>query len=144
MQGKQVEQHLNVQPHFHRREVKCLLAGLIVHHPQVQLPIPNPAVHPVHLTADPQHSIWLRNYHGWQGSIFSERELKGQRHKIRVPQLLRHLVHHRVGHIAQAGKEIAEAGVPRLEVVELLLHISVDIGSDQGMELLLSHLGKAA
>ena len=59
LEGEEVEEHLNVQAHADRREVKGLFAGLVVHHPEKELSVFQPAVHPVHLAADPELAVGL-------------------------------------------------------------------------------------
>ena len=51
LQGEEVQQHLDVQPHPHRRQIKGLAAGLIVYHPQIELAVFEPSVYPVHFAA---------------------------------------------------------------------------------------------
>ena len=63
LQSEEIEQHLDIQAHLHRREVEGLPAGLVVHHPEVQFAVPDPAVHPVHLTAQAQLAVGLREHH---------------------------------------------------------------------------------
>ena len=63
LQREQVQQHLNIQSHPHRRQIKGLAAGLIVHHPQIQLIILDPAVHTVHLAAHSKFRVRLPDHH---------------------------------------------------------------------------------
>ena len=52
LEGEEIQQHLDAQPVPHIREVEGLAPGLVVHHPQIELAVVEPAVHPVHLAAD--------------------------------------------------------------------------------------------
>ena len=143
MEGEEVEEHLNVQAHADRREVKGLFAGLVVHHPEVELPVLHPAVHPVHLPPYPQLPVRLGNHHGGKVPPVAKGELEGQGDEIGAAKLLRRLVDDGVSGTAQTGKEIAEAGVPVLEVAQLLLDVLVDVFADEGVEGFLVHLGEA-
>ena len=144
LQGEEIQQHLDIQTHFHRRQVKGLFAGLVVHHPEVELVVLDPAVHPVHLAADAQLRVGLGDDYCRQLAPVAEGQFEFQRHEIRVPQLLRHLVDDRVGGVPQAGKEIPEPGIPPLQAVELLGLVFADVLPRQGVERLLVHLSKAA
>ena len=145
LEGEEIEKHLDVQAHADRREVEGLFAGLVVHHPEVELPVLQPAVHPVHLAPYPQLAVRLGDHHGGEVRFraVSKGELEGQGDKVGTAELLRRLVNDGVGGRAQAGEEVAEAGVPVLEVAQLLFHIFFDVLADEGMEGVLIHLGKA-
>ena len=52
LQGEQIEQHLQIQPVPHIGQVKGLVAGLVVHDPDIELTVMFPAVHPVHQAGD--------------------------------------------------------------------------------------------
>ena len=144
LQGKEVEKHLNVQSHLHRRQVEGLFAGLVIHHPEVQLAILYPAVHPVHLATQPQLGVRLGHHHGGQGTIVAEGQFKFQRDKIRMPQLLCHLVYDGVSGVPQTGKQVLEPGVSPLKIVQLLLHIQVDVFPHQLVQLFVIHCREAA
>ena len=144
LQSEEIEQHLDIQAHLHRREVEGLPAGLVVHHPEIQFAVPDPAVHPVHLAAQTQLAVGLRNHHRRQISPVTEGELKGQGHEIRMAQLPGNLVDDGIGRPAQPGEEVAEPGIAVPEVVQLPLHILLDIPAHQGVESLVLHRGKAA
>ena len=144
MQGKEVQQHLDVQAHADIGQVKFLFAGLVVHHPDVQLVVLDPAVHPVHLAPYPQLAAGLGDGHGRQRPVLpAEGQLKGHGNKVGVPQLLRHLVDDGVGGGPQPPEKIPEPGVPVLEVVQLPGHILVDILPHQLVQPVVVHGGKA-
>ena len=143
-QGEQVQQHLNVQAHPDGGQVKGLFAGLVVHHPEIQLVVLHPAVHPVHLAADPQLRVRLADRHRRQLPAVAEGQLEGQGHEVGAAHLLGDLVHHRVGGAAQPGEEIPEPSVPALQIPQLFHRVLVDVPPHQGVEILLPHGGKAA
>ena len=94
LQGEQVQQHLDAQSVPHIRQVECLFAGLIVHHPQIELAVLDPAVHPVHLAADGQALIPLGDGHGRQLPVLSaEAQLKGHGLEIRHRHLIGDILH---------------------------------------------------
>ena len=144
MQREEVQQHLDIQAHSHRAQVKGFLAGLIVHYAKIELAVLHPAVHAVYLTAKTQLRTGFRDHHGRHGLAVAKVHLEGDGNKIGMAQLFRHLVYDGVGHIAQAGEEVPEAGIFLLEVVQLLLHVKVNIFAHQGVEVFLLHPGKAA
>ena len=145
LQGKEVQQHLDIQSHADVGQIKFLLAGFVVHHPQVQLVVLDPAVHPVHLAAYPQLPVRTGNGDGRQSSVLpSEAQLEGHGDEIRVPQFLRHLVNDRVGVGPQPPEQVPEPGGTVLEIVQLLFRILVDILPAQAVKLFVVHRGKAA
>ena len=144
LQGEQIEEHLDIQPHLHRRQVEGLFARLVVHHPQIQLAVLYPTVHPVHLAADSQLSVRLRYHHSGQRAVVAEGQLKFQGDKVRMPQFLCHLVDDGIGRVPQTGKEILKPGVSLPEIVQFLLHIQVNVVPDQLMQLLVIHRREAS
>lgn len=72
-----------------------------------------------------------------------EGQLKRHRHKVRTAQLRRHLIDHGISRCPQTGKEISEAGISILEIVQLLLHVALRIPAHKAVQLLLLHSGKA-
>ena len=83
LQRKEVQQHLDTQPIADIREVKALFAGLVVHHPQIQLPVVEPAVHPVHLAGHRQGGAALLHGDGGQIAVpAAKAQFEGHRRKI--------------------------------------------------------------
>ena len=145
MQGKEVQQHLNIQSHADVGQIEFLLAGFVVHHPEVQLIVLDPAVHPVHLAAYPQFPVRPGNGDSGQRSVLpSEPQFEGHGDKIRVAQFLRHLVNDSVGVGPQTVEQIPEPGGTVLEIVQLLFRVLVDILSGQAVKFFVIHRGKAA
>ena len=145
MQGKEVQQHLNIQSHADVGQIEFLLAGFVVHHPEVQLIVLDPAVHPVHLAAYPQFPVRAGNGDGRQRSVLSaESQLEGHRDEIRVAQFLRHLVDDSVGVGPQTVEQIPEPGGTVLKIVQLLFRVLVDVLSGQAVKFFVIHHGKAA
>ena len=145
LQGKEVQQHLNIQSHADVGQIEFLLAGFVVHHPEVQLIVLDPAVHPIHLAAYPQFTVRTGNGDGGQCSVLpSEPQFEGHGDKIRVAQFLRHLVNDSVGVGPQTVEQIPEPGGTVLEIVQLLFRVLVDILSGQAVKFFVIHCGKAA
>ena len=83
LQGKQVQQHLYAQAVPHVRQVEGLFPRLVVHHPQVQPAVLQPAVHPVHLSRHGQGGIPLGDGDGGQLAIpAAEAKLEGHRPEV--------------------------------------------------------------
>ena len=61
-----------------------------------------------------------------------------------MAQLPGHLVDDGIGRPAQPGEKVAEPGVAVPEVVQLPLHILLDVPAHQGVERLVLHRGKAS
>ena len=80
LQSEQVQEHLNAQAVPQVRQVKGFFPGFVVHHPQIQLSVVEPAVHPVHLAADGQGLISLGDGNGGQLPVpAAEAQLEGHR-----------------------------------------------------------------
>ena len=144
LQGKEVQQHLNVQAHADIGQVKFLFAGFVIHHPDVQLVILDPAVHPVHLAPYPQLAAGLGDGHRRQRPVLpTEGQFKGHGNEVGVPQFLRHLVNDGIGRGPQPLEKIPEPGTPVLEVVQFPGYVLVDILPHQLVQPVVVHGGKA-
>ena len=126
-----------------RSQIKGLFAGFIIHDPEVQLIILDPAVHPVHLASQTKLCSGFGDHHGGKGLPFSKAQLKGQGHKVRAAHLFGHLVDHGVGSGTKPGEQVAETGRLLLEILKLPGNIQVHVFADQLMKLPLPYFSKA-
>ena len=102
LQGEQVQQHLDTQPVPHIRQVECLLAGLVVHHPQIQLSVLYPAVHAVYLAPHRQGRAALCHGDGRQLAVLpAEAQLEGDGPEIRHRHLVGDVLHDGAGRLPQ-------------------------------------------
>ncbi|MPM71189.1 hypothetical protein SDC9_118152 [bioreactor metagenome] len=100
-QREQVQQHLDVQSHADLRQVEGLLPGFVIHHPEVEPAVLQPAVYPVHLPVYPQLPVRFRYGDGGQRPLVPKGQLKFHRHKVRLRQLPRRFFHHGIGRGSQ-------------------------------------------
>ena len=125
-------------------EVKGLFAGLVVHHPEVQLSVLQPAIHPVHLPVDGEGGVVRPDGDGGQLTPLPEREFKGHGHKVRLPQLPGHVGNDGGRRLFQAVEQVFKPGVPAVKAGHGHVHILPDGLFDEGAQLLLPYLSKAA
>ena len=145
LQREQIQQHLDPQPVPHIRQIEGLAPRLIVHHPQIQLPVVEPAVHPVHFSADGEGGIPLLNGDGRQCAVPSaEAQLKSHGLEIRFRQFLRHAVHDILRRGAQSPEQIAESGALFLVTRYLVPDVKVNIFTDHSVQLRRFHRRPAA
>ena len=110
LQREQIQQHLHADAVQDLRQIELLFSRFIVHHAQIEFAVLQPAVHPVHPTADPQSGAVGLDRHGGQRSLAAESQFKSHGHKVGHRQFRRHIVHNGIGLLAQAVEQIAEAG----------------------------------
>ena len=145
LQREQIQQHLDPQPVPHIRQVKGLAPRLIVHHPQIQLPVVEPAVHPIHFSADGEGGVPLLNGDGRQCAVPSaEAQFKGHGLEIRFRQFLRHAVHDVLRRGAQPPEQIAESGALFLVTRYLVPDVKVNVFTDHSVQLRRFHHRPAA
>ena len=143
LQGKQVQQHLQTLPIPDIRQRELLVAGFVVHHPQVQPALVDPAVHPVGNSGQGQLLRPLAQLQRADILGLGEVQLEVQRLEIRAPQLLGGVQHHLPGVLADPMEQIEEAGGLLPKVVELLMDIFLHVALADPAHLLVADLSEA-
>ena len=145
LQRKQVQQHLDTQTVLHIGQAEGLPPGLIVHHPQIELAVLDPAVHPVHLTHQAQGDVLPFHGHGRQVRLpAAKAQLKLHKLEIRAAHLVGHVVHNGAGRPLQALKQVAEACAFLAVAVNPCVGIFPDVPLHQGVQLRLGDAVESA
>ena len=145
MQGEQIQQHLYAQSVPHIRQIKGLFAGLVVHHPQIELAVLQPAVHPVHLAAHGKSGFSFRHGDGGELPVLAaEAQLKGNGPEIRYRHLVGDVLHDGTGCLPQTGEQIPEPGALPGVAVDLRPGVLVHIVVYQLSQRRLVHLSVTA
>ena len=83
LEREQIQQHLHAEPVAQIRQVKGFFARLIVHHADIELSVPEPAVHAVDLAGDGEGTLPLADGDGRELPVPSaEAQLELQRHEV--------------------------------------------------------------
>ena len=143
LQGEKVQQHLQAHAVPHVGQAELLPAGFVVHHPEIQLALMEPAVHPVGNAGELQAPLPFPQFDGGKVPGLGEVQLKVQGLKVRAAQLRRHVLHHLVHIVFQALEQIGEAAGLLLEIIQLLLDEAVNILIAELPQLLLADLPEA-
>ena len=134
-QGKQIQQHLQPQAVKHLGQIKGLPPRLIVHHPEIQLVVLHPSVHPVYTSGNGQGHPIHHKFHRGQFPGFGKTKFKGDRAELRGPQFLHCVLHHRPHRPQQTLKQIFKA-------VALLVQ-SAQIFPDIALHRLIHRIGQS-
>ena len=121
-------------------QVKRLAPRLVVYDSQVEPPVVDPAVHPVHKAGDADGDPVHVQLHRGQVLAAAEAQFKGDGLELGGTQLLGHVVHHGVHRLAQAAEQVLESGILMLQSSQLLLYILLHRLIGDGPQLLRRHL----
>ena len=144
-QGKQVQQHLNAQSVLHIEQAEGLPPGLIIHHPQIEPAVLDPAVHPVHLAHQAQGDVLPLHGHGGQIRLpAAEAQLKLHELEIRAAHFVGHVVHNGASRLLQSLKQIAESRAFLTVAVDFCVGVFPDVPLHQRVQLRLGDAVESA
>ena len=139
-EGEEIEQHLHIAAVDQVREAELLMACLIVRHTQPEAAVLLPAVHAVGDAGQGDGVPGLAETETEFGNV----QLEGQGYKVRAAHLFRGVEDDAAGIAAEAEEEMAETRAFILQPAELFLHIGIDGGLGNRLELVIRHRAEAA